>query len=95
MMRRGLERSDQSGSEWINNSGADREHHIILRKLKQLGARKVYQRKQCGTRRENWKRGTWEKHVEEERGDDGKLCDKDCRIATGGDEKSGGRDTVC
>ena len=42
-----------------------------MRKLDQLGARKVDHSKQCRTRRAERKRGSWEKNVEKERGDDG------------------------
>ena len=44
--------------------GTDREYQIILRKLEQLGARKVYQSKHCRTRREERKIGPWEKSFE-------------------------------
>ena len=65
-----------------------------MRKLEQLGAIKVDQIKQRGTRRVEWKRGPWEKMLRKSAGMMENDVTRTAEETWGGDKKGGGRDAV-
>ena len=65
-----------------------------MRKLEQLGERKLYQSKQRRTRRAEWKIVQWEKMLRKSTGVMENDVTSTAEETLGDDEKIGGRDTV-